>query len=406
MNYRIVLLVIAFLTMPHLGAYAQQVDPAATAANQVDQMPVADASAATSTAVPAPPPSLSPIVQLPPVAPSTVDTSKLYGPQWPSGQPLPDQGLNLPLNIVPPLPTAAELAYMQAQMNWASWVASQEPSCSAGLDSIAEFNPKSDKVAIIIHGLGSSPQSMMELIQLFKSQGFTVLAPRLNGHFEKNLKALDNISYAKWVTESEQVFELAKGFGSRITVVGHSLGGLLASRLAIKFPDQVERAVLFAPAWRVRTMVAVASQVGSFLQISLNDQFNIPVACKVDQGYVPASSGKQIQSLIDRTETEFGGDPDAGIDNPRASIFARMQVPRIIVTAPEDEAVDSEMIAAACPPLKTGCLDIPIPTAKHTGITKNLNAVSTGKWAHSSIKSILTKFLSLDGRARQAQNAK
>lgn len=57
-----------------------------------------------------------------------------------------------------------------------------------------------------------------------------------------------NISYQKWVDNSEQVVEMLLALYDELYVLGFSMGGLIATHLAAAYPD-IKKLVLIAPAY-------------------------------------------------------------------------------------------------------------------------------------------------------------
>ena len=277
----------------------------------------------------------------------------------------------------------ASPSYLRAKVRWNLWVNSRGRACDSQFDTISKFNPDSNRVALVLHGMGSNPYGMREVIDLLYSQGFTVLAPRLSGHFDKNIYDLDQVSSQDWINDSEQAFQLAKAFGKRITVVGYSLGGTLASRLMLEYPDQIENGILFAPAWRVTPTVSLGSLLGSLLHTSLNDYLHTPIACTVDGSYIPGNAGHEVENLIIDTEQTFGS--TYSTEKPTTSVFTRARVPQIIFTSPKDDAIDRDAVSAMCA-WSHYCKEITAGGTGHAGIPSHIDRSCRGVNDTSPVK--------------------
>ncbi len=104
------------------------------------------------------------------------------------------------------------------------------------------------KAILIIHGFGGGTYdeeflaNNLELIRNFDVYTFTL--PGHEGFFKSNMKE------EEWINSTEKMIEfLIKNNYKTIYVIGHSMGGVLAARLASKY-KQVKKLVLLAAAFR------------------------------------------------------------------------------------------------------------------------------------------------------------
>ena len=102
------------------------------------------------------------------------------------------------------------------------------------------------KAVLVIHGFAGGvydEEKLINYLQLNKS--FDVFSYTLPGH-EKNLS---KVNYEDWMDKSiEQVEWLIQNNYKTIYVIGHSMGGVIASFLATKY-KQIKKIVLAAPAF-------------------------------------------------------------------------------------------------------------------------------------------------------------
>ena len=107
---------------------------------------------------------------------------------------------------------------------------------------VAFFDEGEGRLVLLVHGGGSKLDWRANVEPL--SQRFRVVAPDLPG-FGRSEKPEQDYTLAFYDQFLEQ---LVKELGeTRIALVGHSMGGLVAARFAAAHPDIVERLILVAP---------------------------------------------------------------------------------------------------------------------------------------------------------------
>lgn len=98
---------------------------------------------------------------------------------------------------------------------------------------------------LCIHGFTGAPSEIDPLVQYLKKQTDWKLAvPTLPGHGEA--LELKGVQYKQWIEHAEQELEELLHTCEKVYVVGFSMGGMIASYLAVKFP--VEKLVLLSAA--------------------------------------------------------------------------------------------------------------------------------------------------------------
>jgi abhydrolase domain-containing protein 6 len=90
---------------------------------------------------------------------------------------------------------------------------------------------------VLIHGLGSSAETWAALMLLL-SKEYLVYAPDLPG-FGRTLLAPEGTNIKTHVLYLERFLDVL-GY-HRVTLVGNSLGGWIATRFAVEYPERVER---------------------------------------------------------------------------------------------------------------------------------------------------------------------
>jgi len=99
--------------------------------------------------------------------------------------------------------------------------------------------------ALLYHGYGGYPGELIRPgIDLFEA-GFDVYCPRLSGHGTSG-KDFAKSRAEDWVGVAYDAYELLKQEYAELSIVGHSMGGAIATTIAAAF--DVKRLVLLAPA--------------------------------------------------------------------------------------------------------------------------------------------------------------
>lgn len=105
---------------------------------------------------------------------------------------------------------------------------------------------------LLIHGFTASPTELRPVGDYLHKRGFSVLGIRLAGH-GTDLSQLRSTGWRDWVDSAEQGLQQMASLCERVYVVGLSMGGVIAARLAAEHQAQVAGIALLAPAFRVQT---------------------------------------------------------------------------------------------------------------------------------------------------------
>jgi carboxylesterase len=99
---------------------------------------------------------------------------------------------------------------------------------------------------LLCHGFTGSPQSMRPWGEYLGAAGLTVLCPRLPGHGTR-WQELNLTGWQDWYAEVRNAFDDMAGRCDQVFVMGLSMGGTLALRLAERRPTDVAGLVLVNP---------------------------------------------------------------------------------------------------------------------------------------------------------------
>ena len=84
---------------------------------------------------------------------------------------------------------------------------------------------------LLIHGFTGNPAELLLFGKYLNAEGFTVLGIRLAGH-GTNEKDLSRTTKEDWINSVIDGFSILHGCCEKVSVIGHSMGGLLTLKLA------------------------------------------------------------------------------------------------------------------------------------------------------------------------------
>jgi pimeloyl-ACP methyl ester carboxylesterase len=114
-----------------------------------------------------------------------------------------------------------------------------------------------ERAALLLHGLTATPAQFVRYADGLYERGYNVVAPRLPRHgLERMSTELERLRPDELLEAVAECVVVASELGSRVTIAGFSLGGLLTAWAAQRF--DVERCVAIAPflgiAWLPRPL--------------------------------------------------------------------------------------------------------------------------------------------------------
>lgn len=135
-------------------------------------------------------------------------------------------------------------------LKWAG--ASAAATTAANIDGIASATPAraaqlfyteagTGKNLMLVHGWTCDSQDWVTQLPLFESR-YRVIAPDLRGHGRSEVMPSGAYMPADYVADIEALIA-SRYRGEKFVIVGHSMGGQIAARLAAKRPDLVSAVV-------------------------------------------------------------------------------------------------------------------------------------------------------------------
>ncbi len=117
------------------------------------------------------------------------------------------------------------------------------------------FEKRGDAGVLLAHGITGAPTEMKPLVRKLAAAGFTVACPQLAGHCS-TLKELRQTRWTDWYASLRASLQMLRSQCSSVFVSGLSMGALLALKLAIDHPDEIDgvatlSATFFYDGWNV-----------------------------------------------------------------------------------------------------------------------------------------------------------
>ncbi len=109
---------------------------------------------------------------------------------------------------------------------------------------------------LIIHGFRANLDLVRCLEPPIKSLGLPIRMPLLRGHGAASPAALDGVTWQDWVSDAETALQELLTEVEHVIIVGHSMGGLVALWLAIKYENRIDSVVVSAAAIQLTSQFA------------------------------------------------------------------------------------------------------------------------------------------------------
>jgi len=100
------------------------------------------------------------------------------------------------------------------------------------------------RTVVLFHGMNFGGFYFSGPIEVLRQEGFRVVVPDQIG-FGRSSKPIIPYNFHDMAANSRKLLQTL-GI-NRVTIIGHSMGGMLAARFAASFPDITEKAVIYDP---------------------------------------------------------------------------------------------------------------------------------------------------------------
>ncbi len=157
---------------------------------------------------------------------------------------------------------------------------------------------------LIVHGFRANLDFVRCLEPPLKSLGLPIRMPLLRGHGAASPAALDGVTWQDWVVDAETALQDLLTEVEQVIIVGHSMGGLVALWLAIKYEDRIDSVVVsaaaiqltsqFAPGRRLHWLAPLMTRM--FKQWTLANTYADPTLAEGDTKYpwVPTAAIAEV----------------------------------------------------------------------------------------------------------------
>src|ERR1700733_1981637 len=99
------------------------------------------------------------------------------------------------------------------------------------------YNNELKKTYILLHGAWHAGWCWKHIIPILESHGHTVIVPDLPGHGEDKTPYLD-ITLKTYI---DSITEIIMLMGKPVTLVGHSMAGVIISQIGENIPDRIDQ---------------------------------------------------------------------------------------------------------------------------------------------------------------------
>ncbi|WP_025728341.1 alpha/beta hydrolase [Atopobacter phocae] len=105
------------------------------------------------------------------------------------------------------------------------------------VDQLVKLKGTNQKAVILIHGFTGTPSTLKSLGSTINRAGYTVYLPLLKGHGTSVTSDLLDVEPSQWVEQLKELYEeLSREGFTEIAMLGLSLGGILATKMATLLP--------------------------------------------------------------------------------------------------------------------------------------------------------------------------
>jgi carboxylesterase len=164
------------------------------------------------------------------------------------------------------------------------------------------FQSNSSNIGIlVVHGFGSTPQSIEYYCKKLHQAGFHIEAPCLTGHAAR-WKAMNQLTYHDWIRDVEVSYKKIKERASQVFIAGLSMGGALALKIAQQYPDisgiiLINHAVFLNRDWRM-LFLPIIMQFMTSTPAKVGGDLKDPDAYEITYGRIPLKGTFQLLKLL------------------------------------------------------------------------------------------------------------
>jgi pimeloyl-ACP methyl ester carboxylesterase len=122
---------------------------------------------------------------------------------------------------------------------------SQQQALHMAYLDLAPSAKANGRVVVLLHGKNFCAASWVATLQVLRAAGYRVIAPDQVGFCKSSKPRSYQYSFQQLAENTERLLTSLKL--AKVTLLGHSMGGMLAMRYALTYPERVEQLVLVNP---------------------------------------------------------------------------------------------------------------------------------------------------------------
>ncbi len=166
--------------------------------------------------------------------------------------------------------------------------------------------------ALLLHGFSGMPIGLGELANHIEKLGLPYRSPTLRGHGANTPNALLDVKWTDWISDAEKAMSEVLEETEKVTIIGHSMGGMIALILAAKYSNKIDSIIVaggstkivspFGPGRPLNFLAPIVLRLKS--KWDLKPVFTDPNSVRNDTGYewVPTITFLQLFELIKETQ--------------------------------------------------------------------------------------------------------
>jgi carboxylesterase len=165
--------------------------------------------------------------------------------------------------------------------------------------------------ALLLHGFSAKPNSFGNLAQHIETLGLPYRAPTLRGHGKDSPNALLDVVWTDWIADAEGAMAALLEETEKVTIIGHSMGGMIALFLAAEHPEKIDSIIDTAGSTKGNSPFAPGEPLNFLAELipivkkkyETPPVFADPDYIRTDTGYawIPTIAWRQVFEVIKET---------------------------------------------------------------------------------------------------------
>jgi carboxylesterase len=165
--------------------------------------------------------------------------------------------------------------------------------------------------ALLLHGFSGKPNGLGNLAQHIETLGLPYRAPTLRGHGMDSPNALLDVVWTDWIADAEGAMLELLEETEKVTIIGHSTGGIIALFLAAEHPEKIDSIIDAAGSTKGNSPLAPGEPLNFLARLipivkkkyDMPPLFADPSYARTDTGYawVPTIVWLQVFDLMEET---------------------------------------------------------------------------------------------------------